>query len=600
MIKRLKRRFVFVNMSILTFVLISILISVFALMYSSEVRLSYEIMESLLSQKDMENDKNDMIVDENIVLNVMPMNNNYNEDMNIPFENNKDNWNNWENKEDNNWYNETPVFTKKNEEIKQPNFTEPQKFEEKPFPTEEHIITKPIYPSENEKPVSTTALSSPIQTKKETTKSKETKQSENNNPIVSSEKHEEKPKKDTEKTPNTLPSEKPQKENVIKDTYTNPTIENDTSITTHTKISKPPVKPNDEFIKKTEPDPFRGKVKRSYMYVEFNDTADIEQAVYQYYTSENDGEVKKAVNQICDDNDEKGKISIGKNKYRYMLRYNPIKDSYSVVMLDRTLEINTINRLLVIFVIIAGIGLFLISIISILLANWTIKPVANAWTQQKEFIANASHELKTPLTVISTNTDVILSNPADTVENQAKWLNYIKNETVRMSKLVNNLLCIAKYDANRIETIYGKVNLSDLVSGICLQYEPLAFENHKTLITEIDNDIQMLGDEDKLKQVVNILMDNALKYSLEKGTIKITLKKVKQSICMTVSNSSENISAEHLEKIFDRFYRVDTSRNRKTGGSGLGLNIAKNIVENHKGTINVINKDNITSFIVTF
>ena len=236
-----------------------------------------------------------------------------------------------------------------------------------------------------------------------------------------------------------------------------------------------------------------------------------------------------------------------------------------------------------------------------LLANWTIKPVEKAWNQQKEFIANASHELKTPLTVISTNTDVVLSYPEDTVESQTKWLNYIKNETVRMSKLVNNLLCIAKYDAKRIETASEKIDLSNIVETISLQYEPLAFENKKTLITDIDSGIQILGDDDKIKQVVNILMDNALKYSLPDGTIKLSLKRIKQSsVCLTVSNTSENIEQEQLDKIFDRFYRVDTSRNRKTGGSGLGLNIAKTIVENHKGTINVVNKDNITSFIVTF
>ena len=110
-----------------------------------------------------------------------------------------------------------------------------------------------------------------------------------------------------------------------------------------------------------------------------------------------------------------------------------------------------------------------------------------------------------------------------------------------------------------------------------------------------------MGDEDKIKQLLNILMDNALKYSLNNGIIKISLKKNKQSnIYITVSNSSETISKEQLNKIFDRFFRIDSSRNRKTGGSGLGLNIAKSIVEIHKGSINVVNKDNITSFIITF
>ena len=218
-----------------------------------------------------------------------------------------------------------------------------------------------------------------------------------------------------------------------------------------------------------------------------------------------------------------------------------------------------------------------------------------------DFLSNVSHELKTPLTVISTNTDVILSNSSDTVESQSKWLNYIKNETIRMTKLVNSLLYIAKYDANETKILFKKINLSNIISSICLQYEPLIYENNKKLITDIDNNITIMGDEDKIKQLLNILMDNALKYSLNNGIIKISLKKNKQSnVYITVSNSSETINKEQLNKIFDRFFRIDSSRNRKTGGSGLGLNIAKSIVEIHKGSINVMNKDNITSFIITF
>ena len=359
--------------------------------------------------------------------------------------------------------------------------------------------------------------------------------------------------------------------------------------------------PDEKQLDENFPDPFKGKVKRTYIYIEFNDINHLDSIIYQYCDSENDEAVKKAAVQIFNSKKDRGKISIDKNKYRYLLKYNPPKNNYSIVFLDRTLEISTINRLLFIFIIITGIGLIFIFFISILLANWTIKPVAKAWDQQKQFIADASHELKTPLTVISTNTDVILSNSNDTVESQSKWLNYIKNETIRMTKLVNSLLYIAKYDANETKILLKKINLSNIISSICLQYEPLIYENNKKLITNIDNNITIMGDEDKIKQLLNILMDNALKYSLNNGIIKISLKKNKQSnVYITVSNSSETINKEQLNKIFDRFFRIDSSRNRKTGGSGLGLNIAKSIVEIHKGSINVMNKDNITSFIITF
>lgn len=589
MIKRLKRRFIFVNMCILTFVLLSILGSTFALMYNSEVRLSYEIMESLISQKKFEeNDKQeDLSVKNDVSFNVSLMNNTYYEKNVYPGFG--DDWHDWNE--------EIPKFTENYDYNKEPDFPQDKPNEFVPHDKPQYTQPPMIYPSEDAKPTQTTIVTSPAETKKVTKKPQQTEAKSDNkqdNPDNNANEPSNRPTEGTER--NSKPTDK---ENEVKNETENGTIPSDSEI--KEEFSRPDLKPEEPFGKKIEPDPFKGKVKRSYVYMEFKDINDIENSIYQYYTSENEEEVKKAAAQIFNDNDERGKVTIGSNKYRYMFRYDPMKKAYSIVMLDRTLEINTINRLLFIFIIIAGAALLLIFFISVILANWTIKPVEKAWTQQKEFIANASHELKTPLTVISTNTDVVLSNPEDTVENQAKWLNYIKNETFRMSKLVNNLLCIAKYDANRIDTIYNKVNLSDVVSGICLQYEPLAFENKKTLITDIDDNLQVLGDEDKLKQVVNILMDNALKYSTENGTIKISLKKVKQSsVCMTVSNSSENIDKEHLDKIFDRFYRVDSSRNRKTGGSGLGLNIAKTIVENHKGTISVINKDNITSFIVTF
>ena len=580
MIKRLKLRFIIVNMSILTCVLISMLVSIFILMYSSEVKLSYELMESISNQKNKVINNFD-----NVSSNIIDYGTNEFRLLNNEFD---DYFNKDEKNQEPPWH---PPDSDPNNYPDDNMWSFPDehpKDDDKPF-----VYTSPPLTSE---PYN---IITEFQNNTETTVVKDKEETKKYNsvtePAITNPVNENNVNNETDK----------KNQNDIK----NSTESSQNKITKASSLSKTTVVtnivskkiPDEKQLDENFPDPFKGKVKRTYIYIEFNDINHLDSIIYQYCDSENDEAVKKAAVQIFNSKKDRGKISIDKNKYRYLLKYNPPKNNYSIVFLDRTLEISTINRLLFIFIIITGIGLIFIFFISILLANWTIKPVAKAWDQQKQFIADASHELKTPLTVISTNTDVILSNSNDTVESQSKWLNYIKNETIRMTKLVNSLLYIAKYDANETKILLKKINLSNIISSICLQYEPLIYENNKKLITNIDNNITIMGDEDKIKQLLNILMDNALKYSLNNGIIKISLKKNKQSnVYITVSNSSETINKEQLNKIFDRFFRIDSSRNRKTGGSGLGLNIAKSIVEIHKGSINVMNKDNITSFIITF
>lgn len=583
MIKRLKLRFIIVNMSILTCVLISILVSIFILMYSSEVKLSYELMESISNQKNKVINNFD-----NVSSNIIDYGTNEFRLLNNEFDDyfNKDEKNQeppWRPPDsDPNNYPDDNMWPYPDEHPKDDN--KPFVYTSPPLTSEPYNI---ITEFENNQNNTETTV---VKDKEETKKYNSVTEPAITNPVNENNVNNETEKKNQNDIKNSTESS----QNKI----TKASSLSKTTVVTNIVSKKiPDEKQHDENF----PDPFKGKVKRTYIYIEFNDINHVDSIIYQYCDSENDEAVKKAAVQIFNSKKDRGKISIDKNKYRYLLKYNPPKDNYSIVFLDRTLEISTINRLLFIFIIITGIGLIFIFFISILLANWTIKPVAKAWDQQKQFIADASHELKTPLTVISTNTDVILSNSSDTVESQSKWLNYIKNETIRMTKLVNSLLYIAKYDANETKILFKKINLSNIISSICLQYEPLIYENNKKLITDIDNNITIMGDEDKIKQLLNILMDNALKYSLNNGIIKISLKKNKQSnVYITVSNSSETINKEQLNKIFDRFFRIDSSRNRKTGGSGLGLNIAKSIVEIHKGSINVMNKDNITSFIITF
>jgi signal transduction histidine kinase len=282
-----------------------------------------------------------------------------------------------------------------------------------------------------------------------------------------------------------------------------------------------------------------------------------------------------------------GTLTMDDTDYRYLLAAKPY--GQIIVLLDRSLEIATARRLLSILLLTGGVGLVLLFLASLFLAERAIVPMRKAWERQKRFIADASHELKTPLTVIAANTDVVLGNRQETVASQAKWLGYIRSETERMSKLVNDLLNIAKLDATETEPVTQPFNLSDVVVAACLPLESLAFESGRSLITEVQPNLTYAGDADSLQQVVGILVDNAVKHASGEGDILVSLVREPETgrMKLSVRNPGAGIPAAESERIFERFYRPDASRARETGGYGLGLSIAKSVVERHGGTISV-------------
>jgi signal transduction histidine kinase len=226
-------------------------------------------------------------------------------------------------------------------------------------------------------------------------------------------------------------------------------------------------------------------------------------------------------------------------------------------------------------------------------------PVQEAFEKQKQFVADASHELKTPLAVINTNVDVLLSNGEDTINNQSKWLNYIKSESERMTKLTNDLLYLTQMDYSDNKLIFTKLNLSESVESIILAMEAVIYEHNLSLNYDVEPELIAYGNDEQIRQVVMILLDNAIKYTNQKGSISVTLKRQNSDIMLSVSNTGEGIHQEHLKKIFDRFYRTDKSRSRRLGGYGLGLSIAKAIIDQHKGKIyaeSILNKS--TTFFV--
>lgn len=237
----------------------------------------------------------------------------------------------------------------------------------------------------------------------------------------------------------------------------------------------------------------------------------------------------------------------------------------------------------------------LIIYVSNTLTKWLTKPAIEAFSKQKQFIVDASHELKTPLAIITASAESLEMEPTEN-----KWLDNIKSESERMNKLVTDLLDLAKSENMEIKEKYNINNLSKIIEKTSLTFESLIYENKLEIEDNIDKDIMFSCNPDKIKQLLGILLDNAIKHSTKNSKITVNLYKDKNNIILEVKNKGKEITKEDQEKIFDRFYRVDESRNRSDNRYGLGLSIAKNIVISHNGKISVNCKNGYTTFKVIF
>lgn len=309
--------------------------------------------------------------------------------------------------------------------------------------------------------------------------------------------------------------------------------------------------------------------------------------------------LKDTIYEIIKNGKKYDKVKLEGSSYGYLKEYTA--KGLKIVLMSRQPQIDVLNNLLKVFIFIGSISLILLLLISIYLTNKTIKPIKETFEKQKQFIADASHELKTPLAIIRTNTSLVLSNKGATVESQSKWLNYINNQIGRMTELLDEMLSLAKLDTNRELQEFKDFDLSKLLNSILLTFEAVIFENRIELESNISENVSLKGDKESIKKVVIILLDNAIKYTNKSGKINVNLQQEKNKIKLKIKNTGEGIKKEDLEKIFERFYRVDSSRARETGGYGLGLSIAKSIVDSHKGKIYAesnIGKD--TTFIIEF
>ena len=246
-------------------------------------------------------------------------------------------------------------------------------------------------------------------------------------------------------------------------------------------------------------------------------------------------------------------------------------DATEMVTAFRTKDFETRISLLITY------GVLLVIVVA--LSKSIFKPLHDAFNKQKQFISNASHELKTPLSIISANADVLKA------ESDNKWVNNIKSQTERMNDLVQDMLSLAKIDEDKIKLTREKFCVSDEVNEVALSFDAVAFEKNKNLQLFVQPNIHHVGDKQSVKKILSILLDNAVKHADENGQIIVELKKQNGKTILSVFNSGSNIPAENANKIFERFYRGDQSRSRQSGGSGLGLSIAKSIADANKWKI---------------
>ena len=276
-----------------------------------------------------------------------------------------------------------------------------------------------------------------------------------------------------------------------------------------------------------------------------------------------------------------------------------IGNTARIVLFDRFSRASTLRAYVGYAITAILIGVLCYFAISMVLAQIALNPIENNWTKQKQFVADASHELKTPLSVIMANTEIIASHADETVASQMKWIENTRSESLRMAELVNDLLFLAKNDDGHKAQMEA-VDLSECVETIVLSQEALFYENGKVFNYEIAPNVQILGNMGQLKQLATILLDNANKYSTDEGNIRLEVAVVGKHAVLTVSNACAPLTDEQLDHLFDRFYTVDASRNKSVTGNGLGLSIAQVICQTHRGKISAEYADGVITFTATF
>ncbi|MGI6117322.1 MAG: sensor histidine kinase [Bilifractor sp.] len=318
-----------------------------------------------------------------------------------------------------------------------------------------------------------------------------------------------------------------------------------------------------------------------YFVVKYDSDGELSSIDVSNIAAIDDSEAEEYADEIMNSSDTHGFLSY----FRY-LKYSG-SDGTMVLFLDCNRSLSSFHSFLLISIIVSVIGFVAAMLLVILLSRRFTRPMEESYAKQKRFITDAGHELKTPLTIIDADMTVL---EMDIGKNE--WVDDVRQQTKRLAKLTNDMVYLSKMDEENRQSEKIDFPLSDLVQEESQSFRSRAMVENKTFESEIDPMINYKGDEKAIRQLVSILLDNALKYSDEGGRIRVTLRQKGKGALLSVFNTTKDpMNPDDLSHLFDRFYRTDQSRSSETGGYGLGLSIAKAVVASHRGKITASSSD---------
>lgn len=279
---------------------------------------------------------------------------------------------------------------------------------------------------------------------------------------------------------------------------------------------------------------------------------------------------------------ESAAITVDSHSFMFVKhRMPPDEHKLRILFTDITYAEKSLHSLLLILIAISGLSSIILLGVSFYISQRSIRPIEEMFEREQKFISDISHNLKTPIAVISTNLAVISMHEQETIKNQSKWIGYIHSQLNKMSSIVNDLLTIARMESLDVQLNLQEVQLSKLLEASLLYMEERFFSSNITVNPDIDQHIYVTADKSDISQLIDLLLDNAAKYTPHNGEITVMLKAGHYSNTLSISNTTEGITEAHLPFLFERFYQVNTA----SDGSGLGLSIAHSIVQRYKGRI---------------